>query len=129
MPGIIDCHSHIAMEGGLNESSQTITPEVRVRDALNGSDIEVYRATAGGVTAANLLHGSANAIGGQNAVVKLKYRGTAQQLLFPGAPRGVKFALGENPTQANFADNRGKRFPNTRMGVEAAVRRAFLEAR
>ena len=129
MPGIIDCHSHIAMEGGLNESSQTITPEVRVRDALDGHDLEIYRATAGGVTAANLLHGSANAIGGQNAVVKLKYRAPAQQLLFPGAPRGVKFALGENPTQANFADNRGKRFPNTRMGVEASIRRAFLEAR
>ncbi|HLY08177.1 MAG TPA: amidohydrolase family protein [Planctomycetota bacterium] len=129
MPGIIDCHSHIAMEGGLNESSQTITPEVRVRDALDSHDVELYRAAAGGVTAANILHGSANAIGGQNAVIKLKYRAPAQQLLFPGAPRGVKFALGENPTQANFADNRGKRFPNTRMGVEAAIRRAFLEAR
>ncbi len=129
MPGIIDCHSHIAMDGGLNENSQTITPEVRVRDILDGHDIELYRAAASGVTAANLLHGSANSIGGQNAVVKLKYGRPAAQLLFPGAPRGVKFALGENPTQANFPGNAGKRFPNTRMGVEASIRRAFLEAR
>src|SRR4029079_11569667 len=74
-------------------------------------------------------HGSANAIGGQNAVIKLKYGRSPHDLLFPGAPRGVKFALGENPTQANFAGNAGKRFPNTRMGVEAAIRRAFEEAR
>jgi imidazolonepropionase-like amidohydrolase len=129
MPGTIDCHSHIATDGGLNEASQTITPEVRVRDALSGHDVELYRATAAGVTAANILHGSANAIGGQNATIKLKYGRSPQELLFPGAPRGVKFALGENPTQANFAGNAGKRFPNTRMGVEAAIRRAFSEAR
>jgi imidazolonepropionase-like amidohydrolase len=129
MPGIIDCHSHIATEGGLNEATQTITPEVRVRDALTGRDLEIYRATAAGVTAANILHGSANAIGGQNAVIKLKYGRNPHELLFPGAPRGVKFALGENPTQANFAGNAGKRFPNTRMGVEASIRRAFTEAR
>jgi len=129
MPGIIDCHSHIATEGGLNEATQTITPEVRVRDALTGRDIEIYRASAAGVTAANILHGSANAIGGQNAVIKLKYARNPHDLLFPGAPRGVKFALGENPTQANFAGNAGKRFPNTRMGVEASIRRAFTEAR
>src|SRR6185295_9275049 len=97
MPGTIDCHSHIAMEGGVNESTQTLTPEVRVRDCLTGNDIEIYRATAAGVTAANILHGSANAIGGQNATIKLKYRKSAAELLFPGAPRGVKFALGENP--------------------------------
>jgi imidazolonepropionase-like amidohydrolase len=129
MPGIIDCHSHIATEGGLNEATQSITPEVRVRDALTGRDLEIYRATAAGVTAANILHGSANAIGGQNAVIKLKYGKTPHELLFPGAPRGVKFALGENPTQANSPGNAGKRFPNTRMGVEAAIRRAFTEAR
>jgi imidazolonepropionase-like amidohydrolase len=129
MPGTIDCHSHIAMEGGLNESTQTITPEVRVRDCLTGQDVELYRAAAAGVTAANILHGSANAIGGQNATIKLKYGKTPSELLFPGAPRGVKFALGENPTQANFAGNAGKRFPNSRMGVEASIRRAFVEAR
>jgi imidazolonepropionase-like amidohydrolase len=129
MPGTIDCHSHIATDGGLNESTQTITPEVRVRDALSGHDVELYRATAAGVTAANILHGSANAIGGQNATIKLKYGRTPQELLFSGAPRGVKFALGENPTQANSTGNAGKRFPNTRMGIEAAIRRAFTEAR
>lgn len=129
MPGTIDCHSHIATDGGLNEATQTITPEVRVKDALSGHDVELYRAAAAGVTAANLLHGSANAIGGQNAVIKLRYGRTPHDLLFPGAPRGVKFALGENPTQANFPGNAGKRFPNTRMGVEAAIRRAFTEAR
>lgn len=129
MPGTVDGHSHIAMEGGVNESTQTITPEVRVRDCLTGNDVEIYRASAAGVTSANILHGSANAIGGQNATIKLKYRKTPNELLFPGAPRGVKFALGENPTQANFPGNAGKRFPNSRMGVEAAIRRAFGEAR
>lgn len=129
MPGIIDCHSHIATDGGLNEATQSITPEVRVRDAIDGHDVELYRAAAAGVTAANILHGSANAIGGQNAVIKLRYGKTPHDLLFPGAPRGVKFALGENPTQANSPGNAGKRFPNTRMGVEAAIRRAFSEAR
>lgn len=127
MPGVVDCHSHIACEGGLNESTQTITPEVRVSDVLNARDVDVWRNLAGGVTTANILHGSANAIGGQNAVIKLKYG--ERDLLFPGAPRGVKFALGENPKQSNFHGNRGKRFPNTRMGVEAAIRRAFAEAK
>ncbi len=128
MPGIIDCHSHIANEGGLNESTQSVTPEVRVRDVLDPRDIALYRALAGGVTSANLLHGSANSIGGQNATIKLKYGRMPGDLPFPGAPRGVKFALGENPKQSNFSQNRGKRFPNTRMGVEATFRRAFTEA-
>jgi imidazolonepropionase-like amidohydrolase len=128
MPGIIDCHSHIANEGGLNESTQSVTPEVRVRDVIDPRDIAIYRAVAGGVTSANILHGSANSIGGQNATIKLRYGKPPQDLLFPGAPRGVKFALGENPKQSNFSQNRGKRFPNTRMGVEATFRRAFTEA-
>ena len=126
LPGVVDCHSHIACEGGLNESSQTVTPEVRVADVLNPRDVDIWRNLAGGVTTANVLHGSANAIGGQNAVIKLKYG--ERDLLFPGAPRGVKFALGENPKQSNFHGNKGKRFPNTRMGVEASIRRAFAEA-
>ncbi len=126
MPGVVDCHSHIACEGGLNESSQTVTPEVRVADVLNARDVDIYRNLAGGVTTANILHGSANAIGGQNAVIKLKYG--ERDLLMQGAPRGVKFALGENPKQSNFPGNKGKRFPNTRMGVEASIRRAFAEA-
>lgn len=129
MPGTIDCHSHIATHGGLNEATESITPEVRVRDALNGHDVELYRASAAGVTAANILHGSANTIGGQNATIHVRYGRSPADLLFPGAPRGVKFALGENPTQSNSPSNAGKRFPNTRMGVEAALRRAFQEAR
>jgi imidazolonepropionase-like amidohydrolase len=128
MPGIIDCHSHIACEGGLNEGTQSVTPEVRVRDVLDPRDIAIYRALAGGVTSANVLHGSANAIGGQNAVIRLKYGARPAELLFPDAPPGVKFALGENPKQSNFSQNRGRRFPNTRMGVEAVFRRAFTEA-
>jgi imidazolonepropionase-like amidohydrolase len=128
MPGIIDCHSHIATEGGLNEGTQSVTPEVRVRDVLNPRDLAVYRALAGGVTSANVLHGSANPIGGQNATIKLKFGEPPDRLPFPGAPLGVKFALGENPKQSNFGGNRGKRFPNTRLGVEATFRRAFTEA-
>ncbi|MBI4563078.1 MAG: amidohydrolase family protein [Planctomycetes bacterium] len=128
MPGIIDCHSHIANEGGLNESTQVVTPEVLVRDTLRPDDLSIWRAAAGGVTAANVLHGSANAIGGQNAVIKMRYRAPSPSaLLFEGAPLGVKFALGENPKQSNWG-RRGNRFPNTRSGVEAAMRRAFTEA-
>lgn len=126
MPGIIDCHSHIANEGGLNEGTQSVTPEVRIADILQPDDVDVYRALAGGCTTANILHGSANTIGGQNAVIKLRWG--KRDLLFEGAPRGIKFALGENVKQSNFFQNRGKRFPNTRMGVEATLRRAFTEA-
>jgi imidazolonepropionase-like amidohydrolase len=129
MPGIVDCHSHIATEGGLNESTVSISADVRVADALDPSDVELYRAAAAGVTAANILHGSANAIGGQNAVIRMKYRARPADLLFPGAPPGIKFALGENPKQSNFPANRGKRFPNSRMGVASVYPRAFEEAR
>ncbi len=129
MPGIVDCHSHIATEGGLNEMTSSITAEVRVADALDPTDVELHRAAAAGVTAANILHGSANAIGGQNAVIRMKYGARPADLLYPGAPGGIKFALGENPKQANFPGNRGKRFPNSRMGVEAVFLRAFTEAR
>src|SRR5688572_14928077 len=127
MPGIIDCHSHIAVDGGLNEATQTVTAEVRVRDVVEPMDVALWRAAAGGVTAANVLHGSANAIGGQNAVIKMRYRSSPSKLLFEGAPPGIKFALGENPKQSNWG-SRGTRFPNTRPGVEAAMRRAFTEA-
>ncbi len=126
-PGIIDCHAHIATQGGLNEGSQSVTPEVRVSDTLNPDDVAIYRALAGGTTLANVLHGSANTIGGQNAVIKLRYG--KRNLLFKKAPRGIKFALGENVKQSNFHNNWGKRFPNTRMGVEATLRRSFTEAK
>jgi imidazolonepropionase-like amidohydrolase len=122
MPGIIDTHSHIMITAGINESTQSIVPEVRVKDVINTDDIREYHALAGGMTAARLLHGSANVIGGQDAVVKLKYGKTAAGHLVPNAPQGVKFALGEN---VKF---RTGRFPNTRLGVEATLKRAFLEA-
>ena len=127
MPGIVDCHSHIAIDGGINEATRSVTPEVRIRDEMDPRDVAIWRAAAGGVTAANILHGSANAIGGQNAVIKMRYRAAPSKLLFEGAPPGVKFALGENPKQSNWG-SRGTRFPNTRSGVEATMRRAFTEA-
>ncbi|MCH8830557.1 MAG: amidohydrolase family protein, partial [Planctomycetes bacterium] len=122
IPGIIDTHSHIMIKSGVNEATQSIVPEVRIRDVINTDDVSEYRALTGGVTAARLFHGSANVIGGQDAVVKLKYGKTAAEHLVPNAPQGVKFALGEN---VKF---RRTRFPNTRLGVEATLKRAFLEA-
>ncbi len=123
MPGIIDTHSHIAAQGNINEWSQSIVPEVRVRDVIIGDDPAIYRALAGGVTTARILHGSANAIGGQDAVIKLRYGQPGRDLIVRDAPQGIKFALGENVIR-----ERG-RFPNTRMGVEATLERAFEEAR
>jgi imidazolonepropionase-like amidohydrolase len=123
MPGIIDTHSHIAVQGGVNEGSLSIVPEVRVKDVVSGDDIAIYRALAGGTTSARLLHGSANTIGGQDAVIKLKYGQPGRDLIIKGGPQGVKFALGENVTRSRA------RFPNTRMGVESTIERAFEEAR
>ncbi|MDR3634203.1 MAG: amidohydrolase family protein [Isosphaeraceae bacterium] len=123
MPGIIDTHSHIAMQGNINESSLSIVPEVRVKDVLSGTDPALYRALAGGTTVARLLHGSADVVGGQDAVIKLKHGLAGRDLLVKDAPQGVKVALGENVTR------HPGRFPNTRMGVEATLDRAFEEAR
>lgn len=122
MPGIIDTHSHIMISNGINEYTDSIVCDVRIRDVVSTDDPSEYRALAGGVTTARLLHGSANCIGGQDAVVQLKHGLTAAEHLFPGAHSGVKFALGEN------VKSRGGRFPNTRLGVEATLNRAFLEA-
>lgn len=122
MPGIIDTHSHFAIEGGVNEFSLSIVPEVRVRDVIDSDDVSTYRGAAGGVTTARLLHGSANCIGGQDAVIKLKYPARVADMLIADAPRGVKFALGENVKRTDG------RFPNSRMGVEAVLIRAFSEA-
>src|SRR5206468_11361666 len=123
MPGIIDTHSHFAVSGGVNEGSLSVMPEVRVRDVIDSEDVQIYRALGGGVTTARLLHGSANVVGGQDAVVKMKYGRPAVEMLVPGAPRGVKFALGENVKRTDG------RFPNTRLGVEALLIRAFTEAK
>ena len=122
LPGLIDTHSHIMIEGGVNEYTQSVVPEVRVKDTIRSNDVHEYRALAGGVTTIRLLHGSANTIGGQDAVVKLKVGQTAKEHLFEVGPQGVKFALGEN------VKRKDGRFPNTRLGVEAVLQRAFYEA-
>jgi len=129
-PGLIDCHSHTAIRGGVNEGSNNVTAEVRVDDVIDPADVDLYRELAGGLTTAHLLHGSANAIGGQDAVVKLHYRSTREKMLVSGAPAGIKFALGENPKQSNFRDaNRPARYPATRMGVMESIRERFMAAR
>ena len=127
-PGIIDCHSHMATDGGVNESSQAITAEVRIGDFVDPDDVTIYRQLAGGVTAANILHGSANPIGGQNQVVKLRWGATGEDLKFKEAPPGIKFALGENVKQSNWGDEFNTRYPQTRMGVEQIIRDAFAAA-
>ncbi|MBL9124727.1 MAG: amidohydrolase family protein [Planctomycetaceae bacterium] len=127
-PGIIDCHSHIATDGGVNESAQAITAEVRIGDFIDSNDVNIYRQLAGGVTSSNILHGSANPIGGQNQVIKLRWGALPEQLKFAEAPQGIKFALGENVKQANWGERYTSRYPQTRMGVEQIVRDEFLAA-
>ncbi len=129
-PGIIDAHSHIAIDGPVNESSLSVTSMVSVEDVLDPLDIDIYRGLAGGVTTSNVLHGSANAIGGKNAVIKLRWGRDARGLLFEGAPPGIKFALGENPKRSNRSSSGGDvRYPTTRMGVMDVIRQAFVDAR
>ncbi len=132
MPGIIDCHSHIAADA-INEGSVSVSSMVGMTDVLNPEDISIYRALAGGVTTANILHGSANSIGGKTVVVKMRWGKDAHDLLFEGAVPGIKFALGENPKRSGNA-NPGRattnlRYPATRMGVEDVIREAFNEAK
>jgi imidazolonepropionase-like amidohydrolase len=130
MPGIIDCHSHIAVEGSVNEGSISVSSIANIAEVLNPDDINIYRDLAGGVTTANILHGSANAIGGQTEVIKLRWGQPAAKLPFEGAVPGIKFALGENPKRSNFSfPGQPKRYPATRMGVEETIRGAFTEAR
>ena len=127
-PGIIDCHSHMATDGGLNESTQAITAEVRIGDFIDATDINIYRQLAGGVTTANVLHGSANPIGGQNRVIKLRWGALGEELVFRRAPAGIKFALGENVKQSNWGEEYTTRYPQTRMGVPQIIRDALLAA-
>jgi imidazolonepropionase-like amidohydrolase len=126
-PGLIDAHSHTAVEGGINEGSDIVTAEVRVADVLDPSDPNIYHQLAGGLTSANVLHGSANAIGGQNAIIKLRWGASAEELLIEDAQPGVKFALGENPKRSNWGAA-NPRYPRTRMGVERAIANAFEHA-
>jgi imidazolonepropionase-like amidohydrolase len=130
MPGIVDCHSHSMMDA-VNELTLSVTSMARIRDVLNPTDPDLYRELAGGVTTLNLLHGSGNSIGGQNVVVKIKYGRPVGEFIFPGAPPGIKFALGENPKRSNvnIAQGAQRRYPSTRMGVEETIRDAFTRAR
>src|ERR1051326_8388953 len=130
MPGTIDCHSH-SMLDTINEGTLAVTSMVHTADVLNTTDVDLYRELAGGVTTLNLLHGSANPIGGLNTVVKIKYGRPASEFLFPGAMPGIKFALGENVKRSSTPNQPGvtRRYPNTRMGVEEVIRDAFTRAR
>lgn len=125
--GIIDEHSHIAIEGGVNECSQSVTAEVRVGDVLDPEDINIYRQLAGGVTSSHLLHGSCNTIGGQSQLIKLRWGKNADELKFEGANPFIKFALGENVKRSYSSFN--NRFPDTRMGVEQVLYDAFTRAK
>ena len=127
-PGLIDCHSHMATDSGINESTQAVTAEVRIGDFIDAGDINIYRQLAGGLTSANILHGSANPIGGQNQVIKLRWGGTYDDLKFADAPAGIKFALGENVKQSNWEGPK-TRYPQSRMGVEQLFRDRFNSAR
>lgn len=128
-PGIIDEHSHIAISKGVNESGQAISAEVSIGDVVNPDDINIYRQLSGGVTAAQLLHGSANPIGGQSAIIKLKWGSTPNEMLISNAPKFIKCALGENVKQANWGDFNTVRFPQTRMGVEQVFYDGFNRAK
>ena len=122
-PGIFDAHSHLAADA-INEGSVNVSAMVGIRDVIDPEDVGMYRALAGGVTSINVLHGSANPIGGQNAVMKLRWGADAEGLLFDAAPPGIKFALGENVKR----DRNPDRYPSTRMGQQDVIRQAFLDA-
>ncbi|MFI5148788.1 MAG: amidohydrolase family protein [Bacteroidia bacterium] len=127
--GIIDEHSHIAISNGVNEGSQASSGEVRIGDVVNSEDINIYRQLAGGVTAAQLLHGSANPVGGQSALIKLRWGKAPEEMKIKNADGYIKFALGENVKQSNWGDFNTIRFPQTRMGVEQVYADEFIRAR
>ncbi|HEY4651231.1 MAG TPA: amidohydrolase family protein, partial [Pontibacter sp.] len=127
-PGIIDEHSHIALNA-VNEGSQAVTSEVRMADVVNSDDINIYRQLAGGVTTSQLLHGSANPVGGQSAIIKLRWGKSPQDLMVEGADGFIKFALGENVKQSNWGNAQTIRFPQSRMGVEQVYVDAFTRAK
>jgi imidazolonepropionase-like amidohydrolase len=127
-PGILDEHSHIAITRGVNEGTHAVTAEVRIGDVLEPDDINIYRQLAGGVTSSHLLHGSANPMGGQLQLIKLRWGADAEGLRFQNVTPTIKFALGENVKQSNWGDNFRTRYPQTRMGVEEIMRDAFRAA-
>ena len=128
-PGIVDEHSHIAIEGGVNEGSHASSAEVRIGDVVNPDDINIYRQLAGGVTAVQQLHGSANPIGGQSSIIKLRWGRDAESMKISGADGFIKFALGENVKQSNWGEKYTKRYPQTRAGVEQTYYDYFIRAR
>ena len=128
-PGIIDEHSHIIIERGVNEGTQASSAEVWIGSSLNSEDVNIYRQLAGGVTCAQLLHGSANPIGGQSAIVKFRWGSLPSELLYQDASPFIKFALGENVKQSNWGDMQTTRFPQSRMGVEQVFYDNFIRAR
>lgn len=123
--GIIDEHSHIAV-ASINEGGQSVTSEVRIADNLNPDDINIYRQLSGGVTSSHILHGSANTIGGQTQLIKLRWGANAEDLKFQNWPGFIKFALGENVKRTTSTNN--VRYPDTRMGVEQVLQDAFARA-
>jgi imidazolonepropionase-like amidohydrolase len=125
-PGIIDPHSHMALDNDVNEATSPVVPQMMMKDAFDYNDKAIYRALAGGVTTSLLLHGSADMIGGQAVVIKTKYGLDRDQMLFPGAPQSIKFASGENPKRV-FGDK--KQLPSTRMGNFEVMREAFTQAK
>src|SRR5438093_6802589 len=132
-PGLVDCHSHIAADS-INEGGTTVSSMTGIEDVFDPTDINIYRDLAGGLTVANVLHGSANPIGGKNYVIKLRWgRTRTEEFAFEGALPGIKFALGENPKRrgggAGAPAGNTPRYPGTRMGVEYVIRDAFNRAK
>ena len=127
-PGLIDCHSHAMVVGNVNEGTVPSSAMVRIGDVVNSETRRIEEELAGGLTVANLLHGSANPIGGHNCVIKLRNGASPEEMKFEGAPAGIKFALGENVKQANWGAERATRFPQTRMGVPTFMANRFTAA-
>ena len=127
--GIIDEHSHIAISRGVNEASEAVSAEVRIGDVINPNDHNIYRQLSGGTVASQLLHGSANPVGGQSAIIKLRWGSSAEEMKIKNAKPFIKFALGENVKQSNWGDSENIRFPQTRMGVEQVFYDAFYRAK
>jgi imidazolonepropionase-like amidohydrolase len=127
--GIIDEHSHIAISKGVNEGGHNSSAEVTIEDVVNSDDINIYRDLAGGVTTSQLLHGSANPIGGRSAIVKWKWGLSPDEMLYKDQPKFIKFALGENVKQSNWGNVSPTRFPQSRMGVEQVFTDYFQRAK
>ena len=126
--GIVDEHSHIATSA-VNEAGHNSTAEVTIEDVVNPDDVNIYRNLTGGVTSIQVLHGSANPIGGRSAILKLKWGENADGLIYKNSPKFIKFALGENVKQSNWGDLQTVRFPQTRMGVEQVYIDYFQRAK